>query len=230
MSVQRLMVICAHPDDEVLGCGGLVCRLVDEGWSAARVIMTRGVEGRHEAGSGEARAAQESLAREMAAAGEVLGFSRTYQLDHPDNRMDTVGRMDLARSLTPLLAEVEPSLVLTQHPGDYNWDHTRTFDAVMMAARANPPDVHPTEIRTFEVPSSTERAWQSADRAFHPNIWVDISASLEAKKEALRCYASEMRSFPHPRSPEAVEHLARCRGAEVGLGAAEAFHLVRRII
>ncbi len=223
------MVICAHPDDEVLGCGGLVRRLVDEGWKASRVIMTRGVEGRYEVGSAQARAEQERFAAEVRAAGDVLGVSRTDQLDFPDNRMDTVSRMDLARALSPLLAEVEPQLVLTQHPGDYNWDHGRTFDAVMMAARANPPDVHPAEIRTFEVPSSTERAWQSAERAFHPNVWVDISGTLEAKKEALTCYRSELHEFPHPRSTGAVEHLARWRGAEVGVAAAEAFCLVRRI-
>lgn len=228
---RRLLVVCAHPDDEVLGCGGTVRRRVDEGWDAACVILTGGVGGRHGADEVETVAAlQASLRQEAAAAHEVLGFGRVELLGFPDNRLDLVSRMDLARALKPLVAELRPDVILTHHPGDYNWDHTRTFDAVMMAARPDPSEHAPSELYTFEVNSSTERACQSADRVFMPNTWVDIERTIERKKEALRCYASELRPYPHPRSETALDALSRKRGTEVGLAHAEAFHLVRRVM
>jgi len=131
--------------------------------------------------------------------------------------------------LKEVIQRVKPSLVFTHHPGDYNWDHGRTFDAVMMAARRNPPDFSPLEVRTFEVLSSTERAWQEPSRAFHPNLYMDVAGTIDMKKLALQYYEMEHRPYPHPRSIEAVEYLARRRGNEVGLVYAEAFHLVRKV-
>jgi hypothetical protein len=101
--------------------------------------------------------------------------------------------------------------------------------SVMMVARPNPPEFMPLEIRTFEVLSATERAWQEPSRAFLPNLYVDVSATIDMKKLALRYYAGEYRPYPHPRSIEAVEYLARRRGNEVGLLYAEAFHVIRRV-
>lgn len=227
----RLLVVCAHPDDEVLGCGGTVRRRVDEGWEAACVVLTGGVGGRHGTSEGDVVATlQAALRKEAADAHEVVGFSRVELLDFPDNRLDLVGRMEIARAIKPIIADFKPDVVFTHHPGDYNWDHSRAFDGVLMAARADPAEHAPTELYTFEVASSTERAWQSADRAFLPNTWVDIERTIERKKAALRCYASEMRPYPHPRSEAAIEALSRKRGYEVGLVHAEAFHLVRRVI
>jgi len=228
----RLLVVAAHPDDEVLGCGATVRRLVDQGWAAHLVTMTAGVSGRY--GSDEdapdsIRSEQENLRQQMQNAADIIGFSHIDSFDFSDNRMDTVSRADLAHSIRPVIESVQPKLVMTHHPGDYNWDHTRTFDAVMMAARPNPPEFAPQEIRTFEVLSSTERAWQEASRAFHPNLYVDVAATLEAKKQALLRYESELRPFPHPRSIEAIENLAGRRGNEVGLLYAEAFHIVRKL-
>ena len=229
---KRLLVIAAHPDDEILGCAGTVRRRVNIGWHARLVLMTGGVTGRL-ANPGAADATVEveraELADQVRRAAEVTGFEETTMLDFPDNRMDTVSRMDLAHALIPHIETFRPDLVITHHPGDYNWDHTLTFDAVMMAARPNPPDHSPTEIWTFEVPSSTERAWQDGARAFHPNLYVDISHTIDHKKLALTYYANEYRAYPHPRSIEALEYLARRRGNEVGLVYAETFHVVRRV-
>lgn len=225
-----VLVVAAHPDDEVLGCGATVARLKREGWRAALMLMTRGVAGRAEAAGDPAHgAAQDRLAGETAKAAEVLGFDRVEARDFPDNRMDTVSRADLAHAVAVVVDEARPDLVLTHHPGDYNWDHARTFDAVMMGARVNPPGFAPAEIRTFEVLSSTERAWRSGERAFHPNCWVDVGETIELKKRALGCYASELRPYPHARSVEGVEHLARLRGLEAGVAYAEAFHIVRSL-
>jgi N-acetylglucosamine malate deacetylase 1 len=226
-----LLVVASHPDDEVLGCGATVRLMVDRGWTTHLVIMTRGVVGRTtgSALTEESSNEQEILKSEMEQAAAVLGFSTITQLDFPDNRMDTVSRMDLSHSLSVVANKYRPDLVFTHHPGDYNWDHSQTFDAVMMACRCNVGDFSPIEIRTFEVLSSTERAWQEPSRVFCPNAYVDVSSTIDTKKQALNQYESERRSYPHPRSPEAIEYLARKRGNEVGLEYAEAFHIVRKV-
>lgn len=229
---QILLVVAAHPDDEVLGCAGTVRRMVNKGWEAHLVVFTGGVAGRYPPGIAEStdvRAEQESVRMQMQRAADVVGFSNVVALQFPDNRMDSVSRNDLALALRPAIEQARPSLIFTHHPGDYNWDHGRVFDAVMMSARPNPPEFMPLEIRTFEVLSSTERAWQVADRAFMPNLFVDVSTTIDMKKLALQYYAAEYRPYPHPRSIEAIEYLARKRGSEVGLQYAEAFHIVRKV-
>jgi N-acetylglucosamine malate deacetylase 1 len=226
-----LFVVASHPDDEVLGCGATVRLMVDRGWVAHLLVMTKGVMGRTKdsAAMEEYAKEQEKLKSEMKQASDELGFSTTTELDFPDNRMDTVSRMDLSHGIKGAIEKYRPNLVLTHHPGDYNWDHSLTFDAVLMACRCNTGDFFPTEIRTFEVLSSTERAWQEPSRIFCPNAYVDVSSTIDSKKRALNHYASESRSYPHPRSPEAIYYLARKRGNEVGLEYAEAFHIVRKV-
>lgn len=229
---RKVLVVAAHPDDEVLGCGATVRRYVNEGCSARLILMTGGVTGRLASlndVSSETSAAQEVLKRQVQMAADVLGFEDVTCLDFPDNRMDTVSRMDLAHALTPYIQSFKPDVVFTHHPGDYNWDHGLTFDAVMMAARPNPPDHTPSEIFTFEVPSSTERAWQSGDRTFMPNKYVDVTRTIDQKKLAMSYYSHEYREYPHPRSIEGLEYLSRRRGNEVGFDYAEAFHLIRKL-
>lgn len=229
---KRVLVVAAHPDDEILGCGATVRLRVNRGWTARLVILTSGVTGRIAGATAlgaEVAAERAELIGQMRRAGEVVGFAATTVLDFPDNRMDTVSRMDVAHALIPHIQDYRPDLVITHHPGDYNWDHTATFDAVMMAARPNPPDHSPAEIWTFEVLSSTERAWQDPSRAFHPNLYVDVAGTIDQKKLALMYYRNESRPYPHPRSIEALEYLARRRGNEVGMVYAEAFHVVRRL-
>lgn len=228
----QILVVAAHPDDEVLGCGATVRRLVNAGWRAHLAILSAGIGGRHalpQTNLPQVKAEQAALRRQMEQAAEIIGFSGIDSFDFPDNRMDTVSRSELTLALRPVIEAVRPALVFTHHPGDYNWDHTRAFEAVMMAARVNPPEFGPGEIRTFEVLSSTERAWQEPGRAFHPNLYVDVAATIEAKKLALQAYETEYRPYPHARSVEAVEYLARKRGTEAGVTHAEAFHIVRRI-
>jgi LmbE family N-acetylglucosaminyl deacetylase len=231
-SSNSLMTVVAHPDDEVLGCGGTVHRLISNGWKAHLTIMSGGVGGRYsrsEAAGAIAGKQKNALVEQMQKAASAIGYHGVDVFDFPDNRMDTVGRMDLSQAIRPILERERPDLVFTHHPGDYNWDHTAVFDAVMMAARCNPPDFYPAEIRSFEVLSSTERAWQDSSRIFCPNLYVDISKTIDMKKLAMRYYELEYRAYPHPRSIEAIEFLARRRGNEVGMIYAEAFHIIRAL-
>ena len=228
----RVMVIAAHPDDEVLGCGATIHKLVSRGWKANLVIMSAGVSGRHlldETSTDDVQRDKAVLSAQTRRAASVIGYHGVDTFDFPDNRMDTVGRMDLVHAIRPIIEREMPDLVLTHHPGDYNWDHTVTFDAVMMAARRNPPEFSPSEIRTFEVLSSTERAWQEPSPIYAPNLYVDIGRNIDAKKLAMSYYEAEYRPYPHPRSIESIEYLARRRGNEVGLMYAEAFHTVRKV-
>ena len=227
----RILIICAHPDDEVLGCGASIARWQKGGAELERIIMTAGVSGRHSnvEVNQELTETQQSLRAQAERAGRVLGISNTTYLNFPDNRMDTVTRMDLAHAIKPVVEEFRPRMVLTHHAGDYNWDHRLTFDATLMAARSSPGEWLVDEIWSYEVLSSTERAAPLAATAFLPNVYVDIEATLETKKEALKIYEQECRDWPHPRSMEGVDALARKRGSEVGLAAAEAFQSIRRI-
>lgn len=226
-----VMVIVAHPDDEVLGCGATIHKLVSQGWRAHLIIMSGGITGRYATNvlTEDILQKQNALAKEMFRAASVIGFNNINTFNFSDNRMDVISKMDLSQAISPIIEREKPDLIFTHHPGDYNWDHTSTFDAVMMAARCNPPEFHPLEIRTFEVLSSTERAWQSSSKTFLPNLYVDVSKNIDMKKLAMKYYESEYRIYPHPRSIQGIEYLARRRGLEVGLEYAEAFHIIRKV-
>lgn len=232
MAAKVVLVVAAHPDDEVLGCGATVAKLKRDGWRAVLMHMTAGVEGRA-ATSRSAQSVtivneQNILAAERIAAAAILGFDRIEALTLPDNRMDTVSKADIAHVVAALVAEEQPDLVLTHHPGDYNWDHAITFDAVMMGARSCPGEASPSEIWCFEVLSSSERGW--ARGRFQPTVYVDIADTFEKKHNALAAYRSELKEWPHPRSLQGIDDLSRKRGVEVGIERAECFELVRRVI
>lgn len=220
---EAVLVVAAHPDDEILGCGGAIA------WHAARgdhvqvAILAEGLTSRdperapdrHAKGFEQLRAAARK-ANEIAGAADVTFF------EYPDNRMDGVERLDVTKTVEGLVAAHRPSVVYTHHAGDVNVDHRRIQDAVIAACRPLPG----ATVRTllfFEVASSTEWQPPAARAPFAPNWYLDISDVLDRKLSALSAYASEMRDWPHPRSIRAVEHLARWRGATIGVEAAEAF-------
>jgi LmbE family N-acetylglucosaminyl deacetylase len=161
-------------------------------------------------------------------AGEVLGLSSLHLNQFPDNRMDSVELLDVIKCLEEHFERVCPTIIYTHHLGDLNIDHQITHKAVNTACRPAPHQTVQT-LLFFEVPSSTE--WQIPDKsaAFAPNWYVDISNILDRKREALFAYSAEMQPWPHARSVEAVEHLARWRGSNIGVEAAEGFMLGRRI-
>jgi LmbE family N-acetylglucosaminyl deacetylase len=224
--MNQILIFAAHPDDEVLGCGGTIAKLSNQGATIHVAFLADGVYSR----AGDSAACQTELAaRRIAAqkACDILGVKSLSFGDFPDNRMDTLALLDIIKVVEGLIAEHRPDTILTHHAGDVNIDHRRTHEAVVTACRPQPG--HPVKtLLSFEVPSSTE--WQPPGSApvFAPNWFVDISDTLERKLVALDVYAVELRAWPHPRSRQGVEHLAHWRGATVGVDAAEAFMLGRQ--
>jgi LmbE family N-acetylglucosaminyl deacetylase len=228
--VNRLAVIAAHPDDEVLGCGGTISRLAQEGCLVHILLMADGESSRSGLVTGTSDT--ERLAERKSSAVracEILGCASVQLLTLPDNRMDSLVLLDVVKQIEIFINTYRPTTVFTHHSGDVNIDHRVVHEAVIAACRPQPM-FSVRELLFFEVPSSTEwRPPGSADM-FNPNWFVDISQTLHLKLQALQAYQDELRPFPHPRSIKAVEALAQWRGATVGVGAAEGFILGRKLI
>ncbi|MBZ5599818.1 MAG: PIG-L family deacetylase [Acidobacteriia bacterium] len=223
-----VLVVAAHPDDEVLGCGGTAAGLAREGHSVHIAIMAEGITSRH-AQREQADARQLSRLHQQAhAAAAKMGAKDVVLFKLPDNRLDTVPLLEVVKLVEELVEKLRPEVIYTHHPGDLNIDHGVVHRAVLTATR--PMAGHPVrEIYAFEVPSSTEWAFQRLEPSFRPNVFVDVTATLDAKLDAMACYDSESREFPHPRSPEALRAIATRWGSVAGCPAAEAFELVRSI-
>jgi LmbE family N-acetylglucosaminyl deacetylase len=220
-----VLVVAAHPDDEVLGCGGTIAKLADKGEHVHVVFMADGVLSRDKDQRLEELEARQCAARKAC---EILGVKTLSFGDFPDNRMDSIDLIQITQAVERKIIEHRPNTVITHHAGDVNIDHRRTLDAVVIACR--PQNGHPVKsILSFEVPSSSEWQLPVNGPGFVPNWFVDISATFVKKMAALDAYAIELRDWPHPRSRRGVEYLARWRGATVGVEAAEAFVLGRHI-
>ena len=224
---KSILILVAHPDDEVLGCGGTISKMADNGSVVHVAFFADGVFSR--CGNQIAQTQDLKIRRSKAQkACDILGVKSVIFGDFPDNRMDTIALLDIAKVVESLIAEHQPDTVFTHHAGDVNIDHRRMHEAVVIACR--PQSEHSVKtLLCFEVPSSTE--WQLPGSAppFMPNWFVDISRTFDRKLSALQAYASELRDWPHPRSMQGIEHLAHWRGATVGVDAAEAFILGRRL-
>lgn len=221
---ESLLIVAAHPDDEVLGCGGTIARYTDQGSTVNLVFLADGVTARDRADSAE-RQRRQAAAHQAA---NCLGIHSVQFHDFPDNRLDTVELIKIVQTIEQAIAQHQPDTVLTHHAGDVNIDHQRVHQAVVTACRPQPGHCVKT-LLFFEVPSSTEWQPPGSAPAFLPNWFVDISDTLPLKIEAFSAYEEELRPAPHPRSLASVEALARWRGATVGVEAAEAFMLGRQI-
>ena len=225
-----VLVVAAHPDDEVIGCGGTIASHADAGDQVQVLIVAEGATSRQQQRDrSQATGELSALAQAAQQAGAILGAQGVELVDLPDNRLDSLDRLDLIKHIEERIARHQPQVVYVHHAGDVNVDHRRLHEAVVTACRPTPGQPV-RRLLSFEVASSTE--WQPPGSAppFQPNWFVDISAQWPRKREALVAYAAEMRPWPHARSLEALEHLARWRGAQVGVKAAEAFCLLRQLV
>ena len=220
--MDRILVVAAHPDDEVLGCGGLIATLAKKDRIVSVLIMT---------GPTTSRAPGLSLSSsptELERATQVLGVSDCSILGWPDNRLDTVPLLDLVKQVESKADEFKPDTVLVHDQTDLNIDHQIANRAALTAFRPQ-PESSVRLILGYETLSSTE--WQDQDQGyFRPNYYLNIEKELKTKLSAFRHYKSEHRTYPHPRSPEGIEILAKKRGLECGVKVAEAFRVIRCIV
>ena len=224
---ERILVLAAHPDDEVLGCGGTIARLAADGREVFIAILGEGITSRGNNGANDTAKLKDlhSASRKV---GTMLGAQEVFLEKLPDNRFDTVPMLEVVKKIEAILAKVKPTILFTQHGGDLNVDHLVTFRAAMTATRPM-TECTVNEVLAYEVGSSTEWAFGHFSPRFHPHVFVDISQTLDVKIQAMETYESEARPFPHPRSPEALRAQAAFRGAQSGMVAAEAFQLVRSL-
>lgn len=223
-----VLILAAHPDDEVLGCGGTVSRLSRAGEDVYIAILGEGITSRYGKRDEADNRLLQTLGERSRKAGEILGARKVLMYGLPDNRFDTVPMLDVVKIIEDLVGQINPEVVYTQHGGDLNVDHGVVFRATLTATRP----MQGCAVRTvlaYEVASSSEWAFQQFAPSFHPSVFVDISGTLETKIQAMQTYESEARPFPHPRSPEALRAQALRWGSTVGLNAAEAFQLIREI-
>lgn len=224
----NVLVIAAHPDDEVLGCGGTMARLAAEGAQVSILILAEGLTSRPDFDPVGDTALLRGHKERARRAGALLGARAVNLAGFPDNRMDTVPLLEVTQTIEREIARVQPEIVFTQHGGDLNIDHAVTFRATLTATR--PLAGCPVKkVYAYEVGSSTEWSFQQFEPRFHPQVFFDIAPYLEMKVAAMQVYESEARAFPHPRSPEAIRANARRWGSVAGLAAAEAFCCVREI-
>ena len=218
------LVVVAHPDDEVLGAGATIAKLIKQGHNVAIVTM---------ANHAAARAnISDTLASDEAEAFKIMGVSKSYAADFPNIKMNTVPHLDLVQFIEKCIEDFQADAIITHHPSDTNNDHVVTSYAAQAASRLFQRKSGVPELKEFlymEVPSSTEWSFDSSANRFTPNYFVEIGKEgVELKLKALAAYKGVMRPYPHPRSREAIEGLAAYRGSQAGMNYAEAFECVYR--
>jgi N-acetylglucosamine malate deacetylase 1 len=218
--MKKVLVIAPHMDDEVLGCGATIAKHVDRGDSVNIMFVAHRVYN-HSYDEKKNKIEQSHALK----AKKVLGYNDAIFLGLPDERLD-VAVQDIIIPMESHLDRVRPDFVYIPFRGDNNQDHRAVFDAARVILR---PVVTPyiENIYMYEAPSSTEQSPPLPENVFYPNYYVDISRFMERKLKALRCYETEKRNYPHPRSEDAVKILAQKRGIECGFSCAEVFMIIR---
>ena len=217
-------MVAAHPDDEVLGCGGLMARFRKEGHAVFTLILGEGIVSR-KPGDGKNRLEIEALKKAALRANRILGVKKVFFRSFPDNKFDTAPMLDIVRAVEEIKKEIKPEIIFTHFARDLNIDHRCAYQAVITAARPLSGE-GVREIYSFEVLSSTEWAYPLS---FSPDVFFEISRTVDIKLKALKEYKNELRRPHHPRSVEAVKLNARLWGIKTGLEYAEAFKNVRSI-
>jgi N-acetylglucosamine malate deacetylase 1 len=219
----RVLVLAAHPDDEILGMGATIALHSAVRGDEVRIVCVTDGSSTQYPGDDAKREQKMDEARRAAA---VLDVSDYVHLDLPDMRLDTVAHVELNRVVEDQLNDFRPEVVYVTHP-DVNRDHSALFDSTAVATRPVPGQTA-QRVLTYAPTSSTE--WTpAATNWFVPNWFVDVSETIERKIEAFACYATEQRAFPHPRNEDALRARARFYGATIGCAYAEPFVLVRAI-
>lgn len=223
---KKILIVAAHPDDEVLGCFGTVSKLIKEGYEAYTLILGEGKTSRLDTRKVEENKEQlKILNDEIKKANDIIGIKKCFVYDFPDNRFDSVDLLDIIKVISKIKEEIKPDIIFTHYQNDLNIDHKITYQAVITATRPIENE-SVKEIYSFEILSSTE--WQYPI-SFSPDVFFDIQDTIELKLNAMQCYKSELCLYPHPRSLEGIELNAKYNGMRVGKNYVEAFKSVRVI-
>lgn len=221
-SIGRALVVAPHPDDEVLGCGGTLARLADHGAETHVAVVTRGQPPRFDAGQ------VAGVRAEAAAAHAVLRVTQTHYLDLAAAELDRMAHADLNNAVGALVERIAPDTLFLPFVGDLHVDHQLVFTAGLVAARPRSARFA-ARVYAYETVSETNWAAPGLTPTFAPNVYVDITTTIERKLAAFASFRSQVQEFPHERSIEALRALARVRGATVHAAAAEAFVLIREV-
>ena len=221
---KKILIVVAHPDDEVLGCFGTVARLIKEGYEAYTLILGEGKTSRDEKREVENKKDEiEVLNNEIQNANDIIGIKKIFIESFPDNRFDSVDLLDIIKVISKVKEEVNPDIIFTHFENDLNIDHQITYKAVLTATRPMESECV-KEIYSFEILSSTE--W-NYPISFSPDTYFDISNTIDLKMKAMKKYHSELCEYPHPRSLEGIELNAKYQGMRVGKRYIEAFKSIR---
>lgn len=228
--MNKVLVVAAHPDDEILGCGATMAKHIENGDQVKVIIAAEGLTSRLNSDNSE------DLSKELVelqnislTANSKLGVKDVEFLSLPDNKMDSVTLLDVIKKIETVVSAYRPNIIYTHFPNDLNIDHRILSEAVLTATRPM-PGLKVNEIYFFEIASSTEWNYSgNTSKAFYPNYFNDVTDTLNKKLEALKIYKGEMREYPHSRSIENLKNMALVRGANCGVNAAEAF-VVGRIL
>lgn len=225
---KKILIIAAHPDDEVLGCGGTIAKLVNNGYEAYTLILGEGKTSRYTDSKTDFSSEINELNSEIRKANSIINIKEVFVHNFPDNSFDSVPLLEIVKTIEELIEQLKPEIIFTHHVGDMNIDHQITHKAVLTATR---PMQNQTvkEVYAFEIPSSTEWNGYSRETAFVPNVFVDISETIDLKIKAIDEYKSELREYPHPRSLTHIKELTKVNGTKVGLGYSENFILIRKV-
>ncbi len=225
----RLLVVAAHPDDEILACGGTLARALSEGAEVCVLFLGEGVSARFPFGSYDSENFREESNHRTESAKNalrILGISNAIFGDRYCCQFDTLPQITLTKEIEAIMHQFRPTILFTHNPSEVNIDHRLTYEAVEAACRPTRSFI-PSQIYTFEVRCSGN--W-TVETTFKPNVFVDVTAFWEKKIAAWHCYAGEARPFPFPRSDVGLETLAHYRGMQVAIDKAEAFRLMRAVI
>jgi len=222
----KILIVAAHPDDEVLGCGGTIARMSEEGHDISIAILGEGITSRYLQREDADKEMVQNLHEHSHQVAKILGVKDLRLFNLPDNRFDTIALLDIVKILEGVIEKFKPECIFTHHQSDLNLDHVITNRATLIATRP----INNTFIKTvlsYEVPSSTEWTFQTSPTGFRPNVFIDITKTLEIKIDAMHLYDGENRQYPHPRSSESLRAISCRWGSVSGLKEAEAFELVR---
>lgn len=227
---KKILVVAAHPDDEILGCGGSLLYFKSKGYKIRVIFMSDGESSRNLKNKKKEKQLITLRKNQAKLVSKKSKFINPVFFDYPDNQMDTISLLEIVKKVENEIKNFKPSIIFTHFENDLNVDHKVAFNAVLTATRPK-SKTFVEKIFCFEISSSTNFSfYNDKNKVFNPNVYIDISKFIKKKLTLLQIYKSEMRPWPHPRSIQGLKNLAKNRGSEIGSKFAEAFINIREII